>query len=58
MRGDSAVVLGVSQGKEVSGGKPFEARFKFTDASPEGLVAGESDQIRLRKKAAEIFTRL
>jgi hypothetical protein len=27
-------------------------------ASPEGLIAGESDQIRLRKKAAEIFTRV
>ena len=28
---DTAVVLGVTHVKGVSGGKPFEARFKFTD---------------------------
>ena len=31
VHGDTAVVLGVTHVKGVSGGKPFEARFKFTD---------------------------
>jgi hypothetical protein len=35
-----------------------ESKEDAQEASPEGLVAGQSDQIRLRKKAAEIFTRV
>lgn len=31
VHGDTAVVLGITHAKGISGGKPFDARFRFTD---------------------------
>jgi len=31
LRGDSAVVIGITHAKGISGGQPFDAEFRFTD---------------------------
>jgi ketosteroid isomerase-like protein len=40
VHGDAAVVIGKTHTKVISGGKPFDAQFQFTDRSSRTAIAG------------------